>query len=438
MAVIDQLDVPAQRRAITDVTTALRRACIFALLLVVITGSFCALCKDVKRGFDELAHASYVAYIQHTGTMRPALDSMVMLDPANFEFTTRANYLNHPAPYYALLATLGPRLEHHPDAILIDRLFNVAIVAAGFAALVMVGLAARLPPPAFYAYVVPLVCMPVLLPLAGSINPDNAAFAGGAIALLGAWQLIATEHRGWLCAVLMGFIIAAWAKLTGLLLVGGFLCGVFGWMHVRGLFERWWLIPIAAVILLASAPYISFTIHYGSPAPDTAAQAAMLEHAAHAAGWDRTRAMSRLAYALYFVVTFTMEWMPSLFPRTTLNYAALVLPIGGVLCAAAGIVASIVRIVQRSETSLDVIVSAGAFAFVATFMIHAVFSYERYAAIGWLMDAYPRYYLPLAAIIPLAGLSLLNAVKPKRDRLVLTAFLIIGPIVFRIAGAPIF
>lgn len=437
MAVIDHLDAPAQQRVTADPSAALRRACVFVLLLVVITGSFCALCKDVRRGFDELAHASYVAHIQHAGTMRPALDSMAMLDPANFGFTKRANYLNHPAPYYALLALLGPTLEHHPDAILVDRLLNVAFVAAGVAALMMVGLAARLSPLAFYAFIVPVICIPVLLPLAGSVNPDNAAFAGGALALLGAWQLITGERRAWLYVALGGLIVAAWAKLTGLLLVAGMLGGVFGWMHGRGRFARAWLIPVIAAFLVASAPYIAFIIHYGSPAPDTPAQSAMLEQAAHAAGWDRTRAMSRLAYALFFVITFTMEWMPSLFPRTALNYAALALPIGAVLCAGAGIVMSSRRILRREETPLDVIVVAGAVAFVSTFAIHAVFSYERYVAIGWLMDAYPRYYLPLAAIIPLAGLSLLKAVEPPRDRAVLIAFLIVGPIVFRILGVPL-
>jgi hypothetical protein len=53
------------------------------------------------------------------------------------------------------------------------------------------------------------------------------------------------------------------------------------------------------------------------------------------------------------------------------------------------------------------------------------------------MDAYPRYYLPLAAIVPLAGLSLLAAIKSPRWRAALLAFLIAGPAIFRIFGAPL-
>ncbi len=53
------------------------------------------------------------------------------------------------------------------------------------------------------------------------------------------------------------------------------------------------------------------------------------------------------------------------------------------------------------------------------------------------MDAYPRYYLPLAAIVPLAGLSLLAAIEAPRWRGALLAFFIAGPIVFRLLGAPL-
>jgi hypothetical protein len=178
-------------------------------------------------------------------------------------------------------------------------------------------------------------------------------------------------------------------------------------------------------------------MEYGSPAPDTAGQSVMLKQAAQAAGWDQARPMSPLAYAFFFIVTFTMEWMPSLLPRSTLNYAALVLPVGAGLCALAGMVVSAGRIARRHETALDVIVVTGALALITTFMLHGLFSYQRYMAIGWLMDAYPRYYLPLAAVMPLAGLSLLGAIKKARARTILAGFLIAGPIIFRLCGAPL-
>ena len=105
-----------------------------------------------------------------------------MLDPSTFRFTSEANYIDHPSPYDLLLAWLGPNLEGHPRAIIIHRLINVALAAIGLTALMAIGIAANLPRLNLYAYIVPLACIPVLAPLAGAINNDNAAFAGGGIA----------------------------------------------------------------------------------------------------------------------------------------------------------------------------------------------------------------------------------------------------------------
>jgi hypothetical protein len=98
---------------------------------------------------------------------------------------------------------------------------------------------------------------------------------------------------------------------------------------------------------------------------------------------------------------------------------------------------SLRRILRREETAIDVIVVAGALAILATFSCNMLFSYGRHLATGWRMDAYPRYYLPLIAIVPLAGLSLLSAVQAPRWRMALLAFLIAGPLLFRLFGGPL-
>ena len=69
--------------------------------------------------------------------------------------------------------------------------------------------------------------------------------------------------------------------------------------------------------------------------------------------------------------------------------------------------------------------------------IHIAFSYGRHLETGWLMDAYPRYYLPLIAIVPLACLSLADAIDWPALRRALIAFLILGPILFRLFGGPL-
>ena len=129
--------------------------------------------------------------------------------------------------------------------------------------------------------------------------------------------------------------------------------------------------------------------------------------------------------------------MPALGERNVLQYSMLAIPVAALGCALAGIALSLRRLWRRQDTALDVVVIAGTVALVATFAIHITYSYGRHLSTGWLMDAYPRYYLPLAAIVPLAGLSLLAAVKAPRWRAALLAFLIAGPAIFRVFGAPL-
>jgi hypothetical protein len=405
--------------------------------LFVLSAAFSAERKPISAGFDEVAHASYVAHIQHSGDAWPDLKAMRLLDPQTFEFTSAANYLNHPPLFYDLLAGLGPQLEGRPQALLAHRLIDVAIASLGFAALLGLGIAARFPRHEFYAFAVPLACIPVLVPIAGAINNDNLAFLGGALATLGAWQLVATDRAGWLTVALFGLIAASWAKLTGLLLSGAMLGVVIAYLLWRRRLSWSALMPIALAFALAAAPYIIYAVQYGSPTPQTPAQIALLQDGARSAGWADLPRKSFAAYIVYFVIAFVADWMPALGERNVLQYSMLAIPVVALGCALAGIAVSLRRLWRRQETALDVVVIAGTVALVATFAIHVTYSYGRHVATGWMMDAYPRYYLPLAAIVPLAGLSLLAAVEAPRWRAALLAFLIAGPAIFRVFGAPL-
>ena len=405
--------------------------------LFVLSAGLSAERKGITAGFDEVAHASYVAHIQHSGDAWPDLNSMRLIDPQSFQFTGDANYLNHPPPFYDLLAVLGPRLEGRPQALLAHRLIDIAIASLGFAALLGLGLVARFPRHEFYAFAVPLACIPVLVPIAGAVNDDNLAFLGGAVATLGAWQLVATDRAGWLAVALFGLIAASWAKLTGLLLIGAMLGAVIAYLLWRQRLSWSALMPIALAFAFAAAPYIIYAVQYGSPTPQTPAQIALLQDGARTAGWADLPRKSFPAYIVYFVIAFVADWMPTLGDRNVLQYSMLAIPVAALGCALTGIALSLRRLWRRQDTALDVVVIAGTIALVATFAIHVTYSYGRHLATGWLMDAYPRYYLPLAAIVPLAGLSLLAAVEAPRWRAALLAFLIAGPAIFRVFGAPL-
>ena len=112
------------------------------LLLFLLVALISAQRKDITQGFDEVAHASYVAHLQTSGEFWPKLEDMRMLDPRSLRFTTEANYLNHPPFYYWLLARLGPTIENN-RALLVHRVFNILLGALGLAALLAIGLYAR-------------------------------------------------------------------------------------------------------------------------------------------------------------------------------------------------------------------------------------------------------------------------------------------------------
>jgi hypothetical protein len=154
----------------------------------------------------------------------------------------------------------------------------------------------------------------------------------------------------------------------------------------------------------------------------------MLQSVAHASGWDNAERMSPDAYAVHFMSEFVLGWMPTATARTSLNYAARAIPVAAALCGFIGVVVSARRMARGNEGAIDIVVAAGALAFIGTLLIHGIFSYQRHVALGWMMDAYPRYYLPLAALVPLAGLSLLAAIKQPRIRALLTGFLIASPV----------
>jgi hypothetical protein len=406
------------------------------VLLLFIISALGTVHRDINRGFDEVAHVSYVAYLQHSGDAWPAFAKMPMLDPASFRFTGELNYLNHPSPYYWLLARLGPDLEGHPEALVFHRLLNVTLDAIGLAALIGIGLAAGLPRSTFCAYVVPIACIPVLTLLAGSVSNDNPAFVGGAFATLGAYQLLATGRRTWLLVALGGVVVASWAKFTALLLAGGLVGGVLLWLLWRGRLPSRWIAPIAVAALSACAPYIALIVQYGSPTPMTTGELAKVTTEAAQFGWAHAERLGPLAYVVHFITEFALEWIPPWKPFSAL-YLALVIPIAAALCAFAGTLVAIRRIVSGNAAPLDVVVAAGALAFAATFAIHVIFGYRLHIEFGWLSSAYPRYYLPLAALFPLAGLALLGDIRSSTARTMLLGLLIAGPMVFFLLLQPL-
>lgn len=419
----------------------------FLFLAVFVIGALVGAWQhNVTCGFDEITHLSYVAHLQTTGEFWPRLDTLRILEPVTFRFTEAPSYLNHPPVYYHLLARLGPTVLGNPDSVTALRIINIAIALCGFAALLALGRSLALSRLEQYAWVVPFLLAPVFVSLAGTVNPDNLAIAAGSVAVFAAHRLAATGESRWLAALLGAMIAAACAKLTALVLVGGFVAGVIGLMLWGRAARFWWALAFLAAALIASAPYIAFILQYGSPAPDTPGQIGMLTNVTADRTSEKTIAtMSFGAYALRFAQIFLSEWMPVGY-RSTLNYMMLIFPALALLCGLAVTQKASLRILRREASASDLVIFAGFGVAFFTLCIHAVFSYRHHAAYGivdglptysYLPDAYPRYYLPLGAIVPLAVLAFVATFRDRQRRTLLATLLIAGPVALELFGGPL-
>jgi hypothetical protein len=433
-------DVSAIEAASTGVTLRTRGllvASVIIVLLFIFGAAGSALRKPITQGFDEIAHISYVAYLQTTRPSWPHLEQMRMIDPDTFEFTSEENYLNHPPIYYWLIAALGPEIRAHPSTLIFLRLLNVAIGALGVIGLLALAARMKLRHLEFYAFAAMTVATPVLAPLAGSVNNDNLAFAGGVFTTLGAYAYVASHRRSWLIISCCGMLVASITKLTALLLLSGFLAVLLVLMAMKQTTNRIDAAIVVVTLIAAAMPYIVFFQQYGSPAPNTPAHLFVMRKGAEVAGWNGEPRMDAVTYTIFFLKNFLMEWMPSLHPRSGLQLALLILPVATLALAAMGAAMSTRAFMAgRSGPSAPVVV-AGMLAIVVTLAIHIMFSYQRHLQTGWMMDAYPRYYLPAIAIVPMGAFIFTCAIRSPKTRTLLLSFLVAAPLIFKLFGAPL-
>ncbi|MFX4083819.1 hypothetical protein ACKU27_01805 [Sphingobium yanoikuyae] len=407
------------------------------LLLFMVTASLSALRVDVTQGFDELAHLSYAAEIQGANGAAVPLERLRLLDPATMQWTDNDNYLNHPAPYYQLMAAMAPRLiGAGAGAVIILHFVNVAIVGIGLLLMLGFGRGLVRTDAEWIALGLNLCCIRLLIELAGAVNNDNLAFLGGGALLFGLGRYLRRGALGDLLLACIGLIVASLAKLTGLMLCGGTLAALLMLLVWTG--KRMPLLHLGLVLLasaVAAWPFVAFWLAYGSPAPDTFAQQSLLRDGAAAAGWAGQARMAFPAYVLMFLTSFVEGWMPVLSERTGLQWGALAIPACMLILAMDGIRrAGVAVLVQRRRDSLAMLILAGGAAAAGVMLVHILFSYQRHLATGWMMDAYPRYYLPLLPIVPLAALYAIRSLPDARHRRLARGLMAGAPLLFALIG----
>ncbi len=166
---------------------------------------------------DELQHLSFVRWMERWPRLFPHYETMRTLAPNGSEWTPVGNYLNHPSPYYLLMAGID-RLSGGSIGAL--RAADTTLSLAALAVLLWGGFRVLTGWRERSVFAALLVAFPKLSVISGMINNDAAAFLAAGLALVGllAWQTNGTWRDALLLALALAF--AGWTKLTVFLMVG--------------------------------------------------------------------------------------------------------------------------------------------------------------------------------------------------------------------------
>src|SRR5690606_23832495 len=154
---------------------------------------------------DERAHATYVNEVARDGRLVPDYEHSRIL-PSRI----RKNYLSHPPLYYTTLGLMGRTLDWDAvDAYRGYRMLSATMVALGMFFWMLAGRGLSVPPTWLLAAAAATNAIPMFPFLAGSMNNDNMAYLGVAMAFFGlVWlrRLLALGLYFGTLGLLVGFL----------------------------------------------------------------------------------------------------------------------------------------------------------------------------------------------------------------------------------------
>jgi hypothetical protein len=374
------------------------------------------------NAYDEHAHFSYALHVLQTGDIAPSLDELRLTDPTSpARWSDERNYLNHPSPYYVLLAWAARPFDLSAAGLIRAwRLLGVALATLGVALILRLAREAGWSAPAQAAFVAMIALNPTLPVLGGIVSNDNLAIVGGALTCLGVFRLLAGARSGgvWV-TVAAGVLTASLAKLTAALLCGLLLAFALarliagaGLAALRS-WQAWLCLSAAA---LGAMPYLALIIEHGSPAPYTAGQAAILaSRLAEMPEWQTSR-LGFWPFVAHFWQSLLVYW-PPVTPASSAQIVLLALPascLGLSLIAALGALRAVAA--GRGDDPTACLVACGVLAMAVMLMVHLGFTFARHQDTGWLRGVYPRYYFPLLAVLPAACAWLIERCQDETHR----------------------
>ena len=164
---------------------------------------------------DELAHLSYIKYVQHHHNFFPEYEKMSIVNHPNV-----GNYLSHPPLYYEIENLVYDETASFDQNILNYRNMSLVIYTLATLLLFYIGFQSSLSIVGDFIYLSFIASIPMFSYIGGSISNDNLSFIASAIFLIGFYRLLQnnTSNTTWFLIAMGGFL-AFFSKLTAALLV---------------------------------------------------------------------------------------------------------------------------------------------------------------------------------------------------------------------------
>jgi hypothetical protein len=423
---------------------------------------------------DEAAHVSYAVHLAEGNRLLPDFAAFPMYDAMSRQWGVKKpylpyvpafhlNYLNHPPGYYLLLAPAADLLSPVSTGdIYVLRLINGLVVMGGLALALSIVLRERQWSwSAQVSYVVVLITVPALLPMAAEVTNESLAFLGGCLAAFGAHRLLkpladvpdpmlgratggtsvapvggptggAVGGRG-VVAMFAGTALAFAATPIAGAQVGLLSLGVAAAALRSPEVGRPPLRPVllgVGLLALSLIPYAVFAARYGSPVPVTPGMLEIRAASDLGTAGNAEDTLDIVDRVVFGVLGYPLQW-----PISKWNNILLLVPLVIVFGATlAGVLRSTGAVMRGGGGTSDRIVIAGSLAFVIVIgcgIAGLVFT-DAFESMRGVI--HPRTYFPLLPAMAMALAIAVNGVarRPRRQLLagvvVISCALLFGPI----------
>ena len=345
---------------------------------------------------DERQHLSYVLHVKVFRSLFPNHYDLRLVAPERAgTFTQEKSHLKHPSFTYWLFSPYADPEQPAAENARRIRIANLGISILAVALFLVAGTGQLNTPSARAIYALVLVACPYLAVVGGTVNNDNLAILGGALAFLGIVRL-ARSGPGLAAGALAGAGVAlsGLAKLTGALTVGFFVlfahAALYGHWRQSGPDRNRHLFCLVMLGFLGAVPYLANVILHGYllPTDDNVF-------------WYSGPAIvpfEPLTYLVHFLTRLASTWGMYGVDAVSLTGLALVLALA--IWAAAGKS-------DHGGTMEDIqnfrIVAAGLQSMGITLVINIVFIYYIHRKTGDLGNMLIRYFLPLWPLVALGA-----------------------------------